>query len=58
MGSIETTTIATGDNLDRLLGLLEAARAEDARRPRVDLATAYRHLLEALDGTEPGDLAA
>jgi hypothetical protein len=45
----QTRPTMTDDSLDRLLALLDAARADEARRPRVDLPTAHRRLLAAID---------
>ena len=51
-------TTGIGDNLDRLLGLLRAAQAEQARRERVDLQTACRQLLAAIEQAGPPTRAA
>jgi hypothetical protein len=53
MERAQLPTTAYGDNLDRLLGLLRAAQAEQDARPRVDLRTACLNLLGAIDGAEP-----
>ncbi len=52
MERADTPATAGGDNLDRLLALLEAARAEEAKWRRVDLRTACRDLLAAIERTE------
>lgn len=57
MGSAQYSATEPGDNLGRLLALLEAARAEEARR-RVDPRAGWRALLVAVEGTDSAVRAA
>jgi hypothetical protein len=52
MRDLQSTKTATGDNLDRLLALLDVARAEETRRRLVDLRSGCRALLAAIEREE------
>ncbi len=58
MRNDQISTTTTGDNLDRLLGLLHAARAEEATRVRVNTWMACRELLAVIEADEPSAQAA